>query len=249
MALYAFGMEVGGPFGFWADVSTGSEMKTLPIPTNCGCIGMLESVCRTMGTKTTVVGIGVCKQPQYTRYTYNSFSNIRKSNLLPNPEKGREAACSQIRETVLTDCCFQIIAVSENFDGKGFSEKAAKHRGNNNAHAHQERFFRHLRQHRYHDNISLGRREFLVSYFGPFVSSVVDFSEKFPTILVATFDDYGKRIKDDSRFRQDLEVVNGVMDFGVFGGCCLKDGKLAFKDQSLQQQLEYYWRKNDKRTV
>jgi CRISPR-associated Cas5-like protein len=227
---YPIALEVSGPLGMFADSLSGSEAVSYPLPPISACRGMIDSIIYCPNAELTIVGVATCRLPRWVGCAYNSFSPYRVEKTVAS-----RSAC-QIRESMLENPCFQILAYFTNkFDPIPV----------NHAHSTQDRFFRRLKRGQTFNPISLGRKECLAFEWGVPKTPV---EKRFSSILGCMVQE---SLQGDSKSTQIQRVVHnnvfieqGVLKFkGHENETILgDDGLLKFADNALQFQIDHFTR-------
>ena len=224
---YPIWVEISGPFGMFADATSGSESYSYPIPPPTACRGMISSIEAVVGVDINIVAVGVCNMPIWTGYSYNSFTPLRKTNLVKNN------LALQIRESVLVNPCFQILALLRN--EPKLLQKHHTYCSANPAHMMQDLFMRRLRTNRCFRPVSIGRKEFLASYFGvPRTPIQSKYNTNLPSICVEMFDNFIVK----PQFRQNVSIKNGILRYDDSIPIVVNNGILNFENPAYQQMLE-----------
>lgn len=218
--VYPISLEVSGPLAMFSDPASGSDSISYPLPPPSACVGMIESVCRIRDVSVEIVAVASATAPKWSDFTYNSFSQDRKPDLLK-----KDLAC-QIKETVLESPTFQILALLTN------SKRIEKI---NNAHSMQEQFFRRLQRGQNFSQVSLGRREFLATYCGHIKTDWSEnkkYSLKIPSMVMKVFEKNEVKIQ----VKQNLIVKDNVLTFGD-EETTTENGYLEFKNEQFRNSI------------
>lgn len=207
---YTVELEIAGPSAMWTRPDTGDAPVSYLAPTFSAAKGILEAVCwlKSAVVKPTVVEI--CTPPIWHSYTTNYGGPLRKSSSV------KEGNSFQLLATVLINVCYRIKAEVVNIDHeRGQSNDSRRYRNQrvNGAHAYQEMFERRLKRGQWHSMPSLGWREFVPDYVGPFRETsrpCVDVNAKLPSMLRSVFSEPSHGIYGPS-FDQDVEIREGVL--------------------------------------
>lgn len=129
--IYPFAVEVSSELGLFARPDTGSESCSDIIPYSSKFRGIIESICWFPEVETIPLAVGICFEPEFTSFTYNSYSPSRKSDNVKNRE-----AC-QIRNTLLLNPRYVLLG--------GFCNTSEPVKKINYAHACQEMLARRIK--------------------------------------------------------------------------------------------------------
>lgn len=168
MHLYEVEFEIAGPAAMFARPDTGAAPISYPVPTWSACKAMFESVARGVfhmkrETDERVqpaaffcpTEVEVLRPIRLEKYVINYRGPLRKSNQISG------SASYQLPATILIDVCYRVKALCMRIPD-------APDPGGNAPHALQEMFKRRLAQGKSKYAPSLGWKEFLPSYFGPY---------------------------------------------------------------------------------
>lgn len=218
---YPIALEVTGELGMFADPYSGSEAISYPFPPPSACIGMIESIVYKPEVEVSIVAIAVCNSPYWQNYAYNSTTSPLRIS-----DNEKLAGTMQVRESVLLAPSFQILAILRNkYDVRPV----------NHAHAMQDMFYRRMKKGQSFHPVSLGRKEFMASYFGIRKTPVEQgFSTVVPSMVFGVLKD--NRICRDAR--QNVVMRNGILHVDEDIDVCLIEGRLAFAKEGLQSQIE-----------
>lgn len=228
---YPVALEVSGPFGMFADPMSGSESCSYPLPPISACMGMIASIVYRNTVDVSLVAVATCRFPRWTACTYNSFSPLRVEKTI------KEGTGCQVRESILEDPCFQILAL--------FSNKNGTTSPVNFAHAQQEQFFRRVSRGQCFKPVSLGRKECLSLDWG-FLKTPVEqsYSTVLPCMVQETLHNSKIRIVSQN----NVLIKNGVLKYEThpdIGVCIGDNGCLRFEDHSLQSQIDKFAPKSE----
>lgn len=223
---YPVALEVAGPFGMFADPLSGSEATSYPLPPISACMGILSSIIYRNTVDVELVATATCAFPKWTLGSYNSFSPLRVSTQIE-----ADVAC-QIRESLLEDPHFQILALFSNKDGVTGPV--------NFAHAMQEQFFRRVKRGQCFKPVCLGRKECLATAWGLPKSFVeASYSTSLPCMIQETLKDSHIR-----RVAQNNVIIRGgVLRYATHPEIevCIQDGRLQFADRAYQSQIDSHY--------
>lgn len=214
---YPIFLEVSGDFGMFAEPGTGSEAVSHPLPPASACQGMIQSIAFSKRVDFEIIAVATCSKPQFTSYKYNSVNALKKGRLEP----------LQVFESVLYRPSFQIIALLR---GNQFIA------GANYAHHTQEVYFRRLRFGQSYHPVSIGRKEFMASYYGVPTKTVFEgYSTVLPSMVVQLLKDS----REQKIIRQNVPIEKGVLCFADPSLVAIHDGVLGFSNPEYQFQLNY----------
>ncbi|MBX3741287.1 MAG: hypothetical protein KF712_09875 [Akkermansiaceae bacterium] len=188
---YTVQFEISGPAAMFARPDTGSTPISYSIPTWSACKSIFESVARGFFSRGgqpaaifSATEIEIWQPVRFEKYVTNYRGPLRKSAQM---EKN---ASYQLPSTILVDACFRVT-------GECIRVPGVADESNNAPHALKEMFERRLAQGRSKYSASLGWKEFVPSYFGPFRDAVrmgadyrlqEDFHEDIPAYLMNMWD-------------------------------------------------------------
>lgn len=186
MNKYSISFEISGPAAMWSRPDTGTTPISYPAPPWSAAKGLFESMSRLKNTIIIPTAVEICAPIIYHDYTTNYIGPLRKRESLT---KGNPF---QYRATVLINVCYRLYARIEELEyiPKTLLE-ASKLSGFNRLHYSQERFHRRLLRGQYYDIPSLGWREFIPNYVGPFRNYTevqTSINEIVPSFLYSVFD-------------------------------------------------------------
>lgn len=209
---YEIVFEVAGPAAMFTRPDTGGTPTSYPVPTWSAAKGLFESIAFLAdgAAWTCPTKVEVCRsvgesggQIQFQRYTTNYGGPLRKADLF---SKG---ANMQFFATILSEVCYRLHGVIVNSRWK---------KENNPGHHLQDLFIRRLRQGRCYRTPCLGWSEFTCSYWGPVREGVTEvdtaLSLEIPSMLLGAWNSPTHGIYDPE-FRQDVQVVEGVLNYEI----------------------------------
>lgn len=211
-SIYTISLEIAGPTAMWTRPDTGDAPVSYVAPTYSSAKGILESVCWLKSAVVRPTTVEICTPPVWHTYTTNYGGPLRASSSV---KKGNSF---QLLATVLINVCYRIHAEVANVDhNRGQSESSRRYRESriNGAHAYQEMFQRRLGLGQWFSTPSLGWREFVPDYVGPFRESskpCTEVSAKLPSMLRAVFSEPSHGTYDP-KFTQDVEIREGVLHY------------------------------------
>ena len=204
---YTVQMEVAGDTALWTRPDTGDSPCSYPAPTYSAVKALFESVLWGPDVLVEPTKVEICRPVQYHSYATNYGGPLRKSG----------DGNYQMFATVLTDVCYRLYAqVRNNPKKEGLPESARNwdRRTTSPGHAYQEIFNRRLRRGQSYAHLSLGWREFTVSYFGPFREETTVCTELpdlyIPSMLREVFPK-GYRSQWQAVYDQNLVIHEGVL--------------------------------------
>ncbi|MCA9194236.1 MAG: CRISPR-associated protein Cas5 [Planctomycetales bacterium] len=209
---YSIELEIAGPTAMWTRPDTGDAPVSYLAPTFSAAKGILESICWLKSAVVKPTTIDICTPPVWHTYTTNYGGPLRKSSSV------KEGNSFQLLATVLINVCYRIHADVVNVEHeRGQSEQSRRYRENNinGAHAYQEMFERRLNRGQWFSMPSLGWREFVPDYVGPFREAsrpCVDVNARLPSMLRSVFSESSQGTYDPS-FDQDVEIREGVLRY------------------------------------
>lgn len=222
---YPVQFEVEGSAAMFARPDTGAAPISYPLPTWSACKAMFESVARGCFSEGKPPGAFFCptsveiwKPIRYEKYVTNYRGPLRKADQI------KKQASYQLPATILVDVCFRVT-------GYCLPVPSVQASGVNAAHALQEMFLRRLAKGASKYAPSLGWKEFLPTYFGPWRESGVpdlprlqrDINMLLPAFLLSVWDAPVNGAYQPV-FRE-LEVQAGILQFPEVS---LENGKLIF---------------------
>lgn len=208
---YPIAVEVAADFAMFANPATGGDALSYPAIPYSTVKGILESIAFMPTAQIIPLRLHVCRPIQYAKFDYNCVhSHLRKPDLIT-----KEAAL-QRREIMLVDVVYQIFAEIVEVNCPVISERAAKYKDRNQAHALQCIFMRRVHDGTPYRNIYLGRTEYVPTYLGPCrKSSKPDPSVNLviPQFLWHPFSEDQSGISSvwKPRFKQNVAIASGVL--------------------------------------
>lgn len=219
--IYPIALEISGDFGMFADPLSGSEAVSYPLPPISACMGIISSILYVKNAELFIVATATCNFPRWTPTAYNSFS--------PKRVIKSEDLALQVRESMLEDPCFQILAF--------FCSKNNITQPVCSGHSAQEQFFRRVRRNQCFRYPCLGRKELFAKYWGPPKTPIQqDYSTVIPCMVQETL----KESRINRVVQNNVQVKNGVLkyesNFDV--EVVLDNGILKFADPRYQSQID-----------
>ncbi len=163
--IYQVSMEVAGNTALWTRPDTGDSPSSYPAPTYSAVRALFESVLWGPAIRIIPRKVELCTAPQYHSYATNYGGPLRSTVSIKDNNN------YQLFATVLVDVCYRLYAdVVPNKNKASVPEKAIAwdRKTTSPGHAYQAIFERRLKRGQSYSTLSLGWREFTVSYFGPF---------------------------------------------------------------------------------
>lgn len=210
---YDIQFEISGPTAMWTRPDTGDAPVSYPAPTYSAAKGLFESIVWLKSAEVVPIRVEVCSPLIFHTYSTNYGGPLRKSKIM------KKGSSYQLLATVLINVCYRLHAVvrGDRVPENRLSESARRQQAAaiNGAHAYQEMFERRLRRGQWHHVPSLGWREFVPDYVGPFRESTTACSEistVIPSMMWQVFPS-GKFGKWEPTFRQNIKILKGVLDY------------------------------------
>ncbi|MBI3524423.1 MAG: CRISPR-associated protein Cas5 [Betaproteobacteria bacterium] len=236
MHLYEVEFEIAGPAAMFARPDTGAAPISYPVPTWSACKAMFESVARgVFHIKHEIdervqpaaffcpTEVEILRPIRFEKYVINYRGPLRKSNQIS------EGSSYQLPATILVDVCYRVKALCMSIPG-------TPDPGGNAPHALQEMFRRRLNQGKSKYAPSLGWKEFLPSYFGPYRShdkdgreiprTQTDIDLGLPAFLLSVWD--APSNGQYAPIFRELEIKGGRLEFPLPR---LESGRLVFPEK------------------
>lgn len=212
--VYPFAVEFSADFGMFSRPDSGSESCSYVVPTRSAARGMIESICWLKYATVEIAGCGICFEPSWTNYAFNSFASSRKTKLV------NTMSPSQIRTSILVKPRFIIL---------GYAMSKVQMPGLNHAHSFSCQLARRVRFGRYHSRPVMGWKDFPVTDCTTPKTPLVDYNCVVPTLCDVSYSPSAEVI---TRFSQNVPIVNGVLSYGN-EPVENRDGFLTFKSEEL----------------
>ncbi len=206
---YAVALEISGPAAIWTRPDTGAAPISYPVPTYSASRGLFDAVLRRPHLIIRPTRVEVCLPIRYERYVTNYGGPLRSDKQV----KGRNNY--QLFATILVDVCYRIFAEvrakATGTEGRRRNKVRRRHGQDwrawltqmfNERLAHGQTFY----------TPCLGWKEFVPTYFGPLREMTrpdPSVNVVIPSLLYSPWQH--RQLKPT--FRQDWEVVNGVMSY------------------------------------
>jgi CRISPR-associated protein Cas5d len=212
MKLYEIELEIAGPTAIWTRPDTGDSPGTFPAPTRSAARGIFEAILWNPSVEIIPTKVEICAPLVYHHYTTNYGGPLRKSGQIKNDNN------YQFFATVLINVHYRLFAQIQLTNQAPHSEKIARwlERTRSPAHAFQEIFMRRLKRGQCYSVPSLGWREFVPSYVGPFRSGI-QVQESVNLTMASMLDQVfpkGPYSVYEPKFFQNAEIRNGVLIYG-----------------------------------
>lgn len=212
MKFYQIQLEVSGPAAMWTRPDTGDHPVSYPAPTFSAIKGMIESILWWQSVNVVPQKVHICAPIQYHDYWNNYRGPLRKADLR---SKGN---AQQIKMSILIDVCYQFFIDVEDTpthtDHLSMRAQAALKQTTNHLHAYYDVFHRRLTNGRWHRIPSLGLKEFVPTYIGPFrpeTKKCEDINLEIPSMTYRTFE---KGVGGDYRpVLRAFAINNGLIDY------------------------------------
>ncbi|MFZ2653091.1 MAG: CRISPR-associated protein Cas5 [Burkholderiaceae bacterium] len=228
MKRYPVEFEIAGPAAMFSRPDTGAAPVSYPVPTWSACKAMFEAVARGFVAKNIAsaffcpTSVEIRRPIRFERYVTNYRGPLRKSSQI------EKQASYQLQATILVDVCYRVRGETVQIPGAADGGVSA-------AHALQAMFNRRLAGGVSKYPPCLGWKEFLPSYFGPFLEAPEwqalfplqhEESTQLPAFLLAVWD---APVNGDYRpvFRE-LQIEAGTLRFPRVS---LANGKLVFEEE------------------
>lgn len=198
---YPVSFEIAGPSAMFTRPDSGASPISYPAPTYSAAKGMFEAIARLESAYIRPTKAEICLPIRYHKYIINYGGPLRKANQMA------KGTSYQIPATILVDVCYRIYGVV-----KAVSESP---NGINHLHALQEIFLRRLKKGQNFYALCLGWSEFVPSYVGPFREDThvqQTINQILPSMLHSVFDKPINGLRDP-RYRQDVEILEGVLKY------------------------------------
>ncbi len=233
---YPFAIEYAAELGMFARPDTGSEPCSYEVPSQSAAKGMIESICRLKGASVEPVAVGMCFQPSWVNFSYNSYSPLRKSDQIT-----KESHC-QIRATVLEKPRYVILGLVHYLGGN----VPDKYNAINHAHSAQVQLARRVKSGRFFSHPVMGWKDFPVSECSSQKTSIHNYNSIIPNFKSVDFNE-GKVLY---AARQNVEIKDGVVHYGgnheviikekLINGSLIKT--LTFASEQLDDMLDEFVR-------
>jgi len=213
MNSYDISFEISGSTAMWTRPDTGDCPVSYPAPTYSAVKGIIESIL--WGPAVTIVPfrVEICKPLRFHGYATNYNGPLRKS--------GTDGAY-QFLATVLTDVCYRMYAYvypARNKNALDEKAKAWDRKTTSPGHAYAAIFKRRLNRGQWFTLPSLGWKEFVPSYVGPFREETKvqeDISTVLPSMLREVFQG-GYNSKVRFTYDQNVPIEHGVLTYPLKG--------------------------------
>jgi CRISPR-associated protein Cas5d len=197
---YPVALEIAGPAAMFTRPDTGSAPVSYPAPTFSAARGVFDAIARLRTAVIRPTRVEICRPVRYARYFTNYGGPLRKSNQL------RLGASYQLPATILVEVCYRLYGEVE--------ERCSSDRATNHLHHLQAMFERRLSRGQSFHVPSLGWKEFVASYVGPFrADTQIDenVSLVIPSMLheLRYQEGHGHRVQ--AVFHQEVRVEKGVL--------------------------------------
>jgi CRISPR-associated protein Cas5d len=196
----------------WTRPDTGDSPVSYPAPTYSAVKGIFESVLWSQWAEVKPRKVEICEPVVYHSYVTNYGGPLRKSRLLGSGDS------YQLIATVLVNVCYRLYAdvVSDPGGYAQHGRPGLQRQGTTNgAHAYEEVFDRRLRRGQCHSIPSLGWKEFVPDYVGPFregTSPCEEISMVIPSMLRSCFSN-GRGSSWNPAYDRDVAIEKGVLAF------------------------------------
>jgi CRISPR-associated Cas5-like protein len=202
--IYPFSVEFSGDFGMFVRPDTGSEPFSYEIPTKSTARGMIESICWIKNALIEPIAVGICYEPSWIGYTYNSYSPYRKADLISSGN-----AC-QIRAGIVVNPRFVILGLCHSLNNQ---------KNGNNAHSLQDQLRRRVNAKKFHNVPVMGWKDFPVNEFSTQKTSIQPRNGIIPILASVKF------ANGDVEFEstQNVKMENGVVNYEQYEEVVLKD--------------------------
>lgn len=210
---YQVGFEISGATAMWTRPDTGDAPVSYPAPTLAAVKGIFESIVWLKSAEVVPTRVEICAPLVFHTYSTNYGGPLRKSKIM------KKGSSYQLLATVLINVRYRLYAVvrADQIPDARLSAAAKQQKAiaTNGAHAYQEMFDRRLRKGQWHHVPSLGWKEFVADYVGPFRNSTTvctDITTVIPSMLWQVFPS-GKFSEWQPTFRQNVKIKKGVLDY------------------------------------
>jgi CRISPR-associated protein Cas5d len=207
---YPVALEISGPTAMWTRPDSGSSPTASVAPSFSAVKGIFESILRWKSVNVRPTKVEICSPVMFHRYVTNYGGPLRKSASI------KDGTSFQSYAVVLINVCYRLYANADfafHYEGTRRADGSVHGLTTCPPHAYQDAFARTLRRGTYWAVPSLGWKEFVPDYVGPFrpQTKVCETeNHDLPTLLRMVFDkpQYGKV---NPSFSHNLKVEKGVL--------------------------------------
>lgn len=202
--------EIAGPAAMFARPDTGSSPISYPVPTYSAARALFEAVARLRSAYVSPTRVEICRPVRYEHYVTNYGGPLRKRDQVKKDNN------YQLIAVILVDVCYRLYG---HVRGKGSSRGHGDSRGKRRRSGRQDHcqklarlFGERLQNGQTFYTPCLGWKEFVPSYFGPLQDDTAPDSSVnivIPSLLHSMWEH--RRLRPT--FRQNWEIVNGVMSY------------------------------------
>ena len=195
--IYEISFEIAGPAAMFSRPDTGSVPISYPGPTKSALKSIFESVAYSEKAYFVPQQVEICTPVVYHKYTTNYGGPLKK--------QGTDNF--QFFATILENVCYKVYGVIEAY--------IPPRTGDNPQHKLKEVFMRRLKSGYLYSTPFLGWKEFVPNYFGQLREETLPDESINMTIssLLDTMYDKPTNGKVLPRFKQNIQIVNGVLSY------------------------------------